>query len=142
MKFKIGEADVRLQNVPSQKCASCGAVYTAGPVIEKVEAFVASRLPEAGVETGAAFKFMRKALGLKASEVADLLDVRPETVSRWENGETPDKMRLATLAEIASETLEGRTRLLGRLKTMAAHRRETRRHGSQSISLDFAAAAG
>lgn len=31
-------------------------------------------------------KFLRKALGLKAIELASFLDVVPETLSRWENG--------------------------------------------------------
>ena len=34
-------------------------------------------------------RFLRKALGLSAKELADKLEVTPETVSRWENGKAP-----------------------------------------------------
>ncbi|HCF56532.1 MAG TPA: hypothetical protein DFS52_00855 [Myxococcales bacterium] len=32
---------------------------------------------------------MRRALGLRSRDLAELLDVSPETVSRWENATRP-----------------------------------------------------
>jgi transcriptional regulator with XRE-family HTH domain len=32
---------------------------------------------------------MRKALGLRAADLAEMLDVTPETLSRWETGKLP-----------------------------------------------------
>ncbi len=39
-----------------------------------------------GARAGVQLKLVRKAAGLKATELADLLGVTPETVSRWECG--------------------------------------------------------
>jgi DNA-binding transcriptional regulator YiaG len=38
---------------------------------------------------GKEFKFLRKAIGIKAVDLADFLGVTPETLSRWENGKEP-----------------------------------------------------
>jgi DNA-binding XRE family transcriptional regulator len=38
---------------------------------------------------GAVMKYARKTLGLKQAELAGLLEVAPETVSRWENDHEP-----------------------------------------------------
>ena len=35
---------------------------------------------------GMELRFLRRAIGMKAIDIADFLDVSPETVSRWENG--------------------------------------------------------
>jgi len=43
-------------------------------------------LLEVELVTGAEFKFARKAMGLKQTDIADHLGVNAETVSRWENG--------------------------------------------------------
>ena len=45
--------------------------------------------------TGKEIRFLRKALGMKATDLAHFLDVTPETVSRWEN----DRERITTNAE-------------------------------------------
>jgi DNA-binding transcriptional regulator YiaG len=44
---------------------------------------------------GKELKFLRKAIGLKAVDLAKFLDVAPETLSRWENG----KEAISTNAE-------------------------------------------
>jgi DNA-binding transcriptional regulator YiaG len=38
---------------------------------------------------GHEIKFLRRAMGLKATDLADYLDVTPETLSRWENSKEP-----------------------------------------------------
>ncbi len=40
-----------------------------------------------GIRTGVEFELVRNETGLQAKELAVILDVRPETVSRWEAGE-------------------------------------------------------
>jgi DNA-binding transcriptional regulator YiaG len=50
---------------------------------------VAAKLVDLGIATGEAFAYLRRALNLKATELAELLDVRPETISQWENGHVP-----------------------------------------------------
>jgi len=39
--------------------------------------------------SGKELKFLRKAIGVKAVDLAKFLDVTPETLSRWENGKEP-----------------------------------------------------
>ena len=38
---------------------------------------------------GAEMRFLRKAIALPAKDLAEMLQMRPETVSRWENGKEP-----------------------------------------------------
>jgi DNA-binding transcriptional regulator YiaG len=59
-------------------------------------------LSEAADVGGAEIRFARKALGLTQARIAGLLDVAPETVSRWETGsETMSRVsRLALLAVV------------------------------------------
>jgi len=52
------------------------------------DALIADALVARGVRTGAEFVFGRKSADLKAVDVAELFGVRPETVWRWEHGET------------------------------------------------------
>jgi transcriptional regulator with XRE-family HTH domain len=72
-----------------------------------------------GPATGEAFRFMRKVLGIPAIELAELLDVAPETVSRWENGKLPIERRaLALLASMVLDRVEGVTTTLERLRSL------------------------
>ena len=59
-------------------------------------------LSEAAEIGGDEIRFARKALGLTQARLANLLDVAPETVSRWETGvETMSRVsRLALLAVV------------------------------------------
>lgn len=79
-------------NLPALICSSCGADFVEASVRGEFEVRVANRLVELGVSTPQAFRFMRKSLGLKSSELADLLGKTPETVSSWENQDKPRDM--------------------------------------------------
>lgn len=48
------------------------------------ELVIATELALHGPVDGKSFRFMRGAIGMKSAELAELLGVRPETVSRWE----------------------------------------------------------
>ena len=50
-----------------------------------VAAIAVSRCLEPGKLAGAEIRFMRKALGMTQAEFADMLEIDPATVSRWEN---------------------------------------------------------
>ena len=54
--------------------------------LDRFEIEVALALARAGAHSGDAIRTMRKAVGLSATALAELLDVSLETVSRWENG--------------------------------------------------------
>jgi transcriptional regulator with XRE-family HTH domain len=72
-----------------------------------------------GPATGETFRFMRKSLGMRAADLAELLDVTPETISRWETGKLDvARSAWATLADVVVEQAEGRSRMLDRLRTL------------------------
>jgi putative zinc finger/helix-turn-helix YgiT family protein len=106
--------------VPATRCEKCGESYVSYDAGVRAELMVAATLPELGIDSGAALRYMRKALGLKAVELARLLGVVPETVSRWETGANAPIPRpvLATLAAMASDKIEGRTRTLDHLRAL------------------------
>jgi transcriptional regulator with XRE-family HTH domain len=73
-----------------------------------------------GLRDGHALEFVRKALGLRAAELAALLDVSAETVSRWENGHrAAERSVWNTLADLAADRLAGKTTTLERLRALA-----------------------
>jgi putative zinc finger/helix-turn-helix YgiT family protein len=108
--------------VPVTRCEGCGETYVSGPVLERLELTVAQSLAELGIATPEAFRFARKALGLRLADLAELLDVRLETVSRWETGKVPvDRCAFATLAAMVTDELEGRAeRTANRLRAARA----------------------
>jgi len=76
-------------NLPAEKCQACGQVSIQGHDMKLFELRIAIELAKAGLRTGAAFKYLRKALGIEASGLAGLLDVPAEFVGYWERGEWP-----------------------------------------------------
>lgn len=92
----------------------CGEILFSDGEVQRQERELASALVARGIRTAAEFKFVRKIAELRAVEVAEMLDVRPETVSRWERGET-DIPRLAAFAlgELFERPQAVRQRLAG-----------------------------
>lgn len=70
-----------------EKCFDCGEILFDSAEVRRQERLIATKLVERGVRDARDFKYVRKVAGLRANELAQLLDVRPETVSRWESGE-------------------------------------------------------
>lgn len=107
--------------VAGLRCGTCGEVLLHGPALERFELLAAAKLAAAGEATGPAFKFMRKAAGLRGADLAALLDVAGETVSRWETGALPVERRaVALLGAIVVEAVAGSTATLGRLRALQA----------------------
>ena len=89
-------------------CLKCGESLVDGRVMERFELEVAWKLAF-GPPAGESFRFMRKALGLKAETVADLLQTTPETVSRWETGKIrTDAKAFALMAMMILDRRRGR----------------------------------
>jgi putative zinc finger/helix-turn-helix YgiT family protein len=106
-------------SIPALVCDSCGAVYFNGPALGNFDLAVANKLARAGVSDGEAIKFMRKAVGLPAVTLAELLDTSPETVSRWERGVSHiDRAAFAILAGIVMEKADHRSDTLERLRAL------------------------
>lgn len=103
--------------LPALKCSKCSETYVADSALEAMELAIAVELGKLGQRTPEAFKFMRKALAMRAVDLAELLDVTPDTVSRWERGAVDiDHAAFAVLGALVSERRAGRTEMLDRLR--------------------------
>jgi DNA-binding transcriptional regulator YiaG len=82
---------VILNAVEEIRCAKCGHVAATGFAnLEGLIAAVAvARVVAPQKLRGRDVRFLRKALGWSSRELAAMLEVRDETVSRWENGREP-----------------------------------------------------
>jgi putative zinc finger/helix-turn-helix YgiT family protein len=92
--------------VPAMRCGNCGEVLYTSEDLGRYDDAVALALLDARITASDAVRFVRKAMGMKAENLADLLGVRAETVSRWENGKR--KIDLATLALLRQLLVERR----------------------------------
>ncbi len=105
---------------PAMRCEACGEEIIDYGVLGMFDLAIAADLASNGPATGEAFRFMRKALAFPAKDLALLLAVTPETVSRWENEKLPVERRaLALLASMVLEKVEGQTSTLDRLRALA-----------------------
>lgn len=133
-KMAVRRSPVRLERrvaermlittVAGSRCGACGEDYVGARDVERFELVAARTLAEAGEGSGEAFKLMRKALGLRGSDLAKLLGVAAETISRWENGKhAVERATLAVMAALLADRLEGSTRTQDALHAMARPRR-------------------
>jgi putative zinc finger/helix-turn-helix YgiT family protein len=124
---KIGDVEVVFREVPVSRCSSCKETIFDGPFMERVELYAADELARSGAVSPDGFKFMRKALGLRAEDLGEMLDVSNETVSRWETGRNPiTRSALAVLGALIEDQIAGRetmSELLEALKKPDASRR-------------------
>jgi len=96
--------------LPTQRCLACGEETFAASALVRAERAVARALIDSGMHSGDVVRWVRKSAGLRAVDLAELLGVAPETVSRWENDKHPiDRASWATLAALATEGLDGPT---------------------------------
>ena len=70
-------------DVPARKCTSCGELLISGPGLGAFERAITLELARGGEVGPEGFRWLRKAAGLKAVRLAELLDVTPMQVSRW-----------------------------------------------------------
>src|SRR5207244_3375568 len=62
---------------------------------------------------------LRMYTSLSVNELAALLGVRAESISRWQNQRPPDRATWTTVATLALEHIEGRTATLDHLRALA-----------------------
>ncbi len=106
--------------VPAARCTACGEAVIEGSTLRAFEDARAHALATEGASDGAALRWLRKAAALSGAELARLLGVAPETVSRWENGvQSPDRATAAVIADLALDALDGSTRTRKRLEALA-----------------------
>jgi putative zinc finger/helix-turn-helix YgiT family protein len=106
--------------LPAMVCPECAEDSVEGNDLAAFELKAAHTLAQNAVRTSEVFKFMRKALGMRAVDVSELLDADPATVSRWERGHLEVPMHaFALLAELVEDRIEGRSSTQERLKKLA-----------------------
>lgn len=105
--------------IPIAVCAECNnTYYYDADVLEHFELAIANWFANTGQSSGAVFRFMRRALGIKAAKLANLFSVTPETISRWETGKRQMERRaIALLSAIVSDRYEGSNRVLEMLES-------------------------
>jgi predicted transcriptional regulator len=105
--------------VPARVCRDCDALFLDGPCLERAELEVACELARTGPSDGESFRFMRKALAMRATDIASLIAVSPETISRWENGQrTVDRIAWITVGTMVLEKAKRATSTLERLMAL------------------------
>jgi DNA-binding transcriptional regulator YiaG len=121
--------------IRAQVCGSCGESLVTARELGRLELAAAHWLSRAGLRTPESFRFMRKAMGLRATDLAALLGVTEFTVSRWETGAIDVEPRaFALLGALVSDELAGTEDTRARLDALRA----TRRRVPAVVRLDVA----
>jgi DNA-binding XRE family transcriptional regulator len=106
--------------VSAMVCSQCGRVEVDAPTRTIDRAF-ARYLARTGVVTGATLRRLREAAAVQSQRMAALLNVRRETLSRWENGNgTVDRTAWLVVGAMLEDEFEGRSRTRERLHAAAA----------------------
>jgi DNA-binding transcriptional regulator YiaG len=109
--------------LPAKKCTVCEKIHFDAATMRGFELRVAGLLADAGARNGPAFRFMRRAIGMRATELAQLLDVSAETISRWETEKRGvDRGALALLCGLVRDAIAGRTATMDQLRALCEPR--------------------
>ena len=115
-------------DVPARKCVACGELLISGPRLGASERAITLELARGGEIGPEGFRWLRKAAGLKAVRLAELLDVTPMQLSRWENGRKPlERRAVALVSALALEQIEGKVATRAVLEALAAGKKLPRR---------------
>ena len=87
-KYDIsGLPNVVLQGIKIFECDKCGEEAPVIPAMSELHRVLAMAVVSKPTSlTPAEFRFLRKYLGYSSTDLSKLLDVRKETMSRWERG--------------------------------------------------------
>jgi len=109
------------------RVADDGEEVVDGEIAANADLAIAAAIAAQGPVAGETFAWMRRAAGLQAKVLAQLLDVRAESVSRWERGERPmDRAAWLLLADLILERAGKRMSVLELMKRIAARASQTR----------------
>ena len=86
-KSLVGLPVMLIESVEARQCAKCGDLSEVSIPDPNglITAVAISRVMSPEKLHGKEIRFMRKALDISAVELAEMLGVQPETLSRWEN---------------------------------------------------------
>jgi putative zinc finger/helix-turn-helix YgiT family protein len=105
--------------VAGEQCTRCRQAHVPPSVVQEFELAVACELAGRGVCTGEAVRHMRKVLGLRAADLARLLDLTPETISHWETGKARiGRAAFVVLGAMVQDALDGRSSTRERLAVL------------------------
>jgi putative zinc finger/helix-turn-helix YgiT family protein len=103
-------------DLPALACKDCGETVYEDETLEALELAIADELLGRGIRSPEVFKYARKALNLRQTDLAYLFDVTFETVSRWERGQVKHDMPVfAVLSALVYEARHKETRTRERL---------------------------
>lgn len=117
----VGE-HVFKSRVNAIECPKCGELV-AGDELARAEFEVASELVVCGIVNKESFRFLRSVLDMNGRQTAELLNVTPETVSRWESGARElEWLAWAHLAAMVRDKADGRHDTAEQLRAMRSPR--------------------
>ena len=124
VQFTVTVAGIEFTTeLPGGQCGSCSGRTIHGDAAARFELQVAAELMTRGLRSGETFRFMRKALGMKAADLAQVMNVAAETLSRWENDQREvDWPEFLLLGSLVDDKLAGRTTVLTRARALAEPR--------------------
>jgi putative zinc finger/helix-turn-helix YgiT family protein len=106
-------------DLPAIRCSKCEERYFESKDLAAFDRAVAAKLLEAGIATPDALKFLRNMTGLQGQEFAELLGVRRETVSRWEQGKRPiDRATYAVIRQLVVDHLHEKSETADYLRSL------------------------
>src|SRR5579883_2304302 len=110
---------ILIAKVPGFQCETCGEVWYSPAVLKSYELGLAKALAESGTRSGEAFRLMRKAIGIPARELAQILGLTNETISRWETEKREvDEHAMLLLGDLVFDAIAGRTTTKDRLQAL------------------------
>ena len=115
-------------SLPAEKCQACGQIAIQGHDMKLFELRIACELAKAGPRTADSFKYLRKALGLDAAAVGELLDVPADFIGYWETSQWPvDPRAHAILCSLVLGKFEHRPSALDCLGVLREPRKLARK---------------
>jgi len=107
-----------------QVCANCSETYLEPGTLARFEKRAALELARVGAQTPEAVRFMRRALGLRGQDFAELIGQTAENISRVENGKIPPDLRTVTiLGSLLEDQENGSTATLDKLRALRGRKR-------------------
>lgn len=115
-KWTVGGTEYSVP-VPARECVECDEVVLDGPSLIRAELTVAAEVARTGTISRETFRFMRRAIGMRAVDLAELLDVEPETISHWETGRsTVPRAAWVVMRDLVLDAVSGRATTKERLQ--------------------------